>query len=405
MSTAVKGLHPRRNKDGAMSRSWKTQLIHPDIRVPEGYRSLAVPVYRGSTTLFASAQAVNDRWDQERVGYTYGLYGTPTALELAARIAALEGGGRTILTPGGQSAISLIDLALLEQGNHILVPRSVYHPNRLLAISLLARFGIETTFYDPLAGAGIGDLIRPKTRLVWVESPGSVTMEVQDVPAIAAAAHARGAIVVLDNTWSAGLFFDAFGHGVDVTMQALTKYVGGHSDLLLGSITVRDEALYQKIGAARQVVGCAVSPDDCSLALRGLQTLAVRLGAVETSALEIARRLETRPEVERVLHPALPSCPGHEFWRRDFTGSSGVFSIVLRPGPTREQVCAFVDALELFEIGYSWAGTTSLAVAYTMRSAPERPSYDHRLVRLSIGLESASDLIADLERALPVLRA
>lgn len=388
-----------------MSRSWKTKLIHPGVRVPEGYRSLAVPVYRGSTTLFSSAEAVTDEWDQERVGYTYGLYGTPTTLELAARISELEGGGRTILTPGGQSAISLIDLALLEQGDHMLVPRSVYHPNRLLATSLLARFGIRTTFYNPLAGAAIGELIEPKTRLVWVESPGSVTMEVQDVPAIAAAAHERGATVVCDNTWSAGIFFDAFSHGVDVTMQALTKYAGGHSDLLLGSITVRDEAIYKKLGAARQVVGCAVSPDDCSLALRGLQTLGVRLGAVESSALEVARWLASRPEVERVLHPALPACPGHEFWERDFTGSSGLFSVVFRTGPTRRQVCAFVDALELFEIGYSWAGTTSLAVAYTIRSGPERPSYEHRLVRFSIGLESPADLIEDIERALPVLRA
>lgn len=380
-------------------------MIHPGVSVPGGYRSLAVPVYRGSTTLFPSAAAVTDQWDQERVGYTYGLYGTPTALELAAQISALEGGGRTILAPGGQSAISLIDLALLEQGDHMLVPRSVYHPNRLLATSLLARFGIRTTFYDPLAGAAIGELMEPKTRLVWVESPGSVTMEVQDVPAIAAAAHERGATVVLDNTWSAGIFFDAFAHGVDVTMQALTKYAGGHSDVLLGSITVRDDTLYQKLGAARQVVGCAVSPDDCSLALRGLQTLGVRLGVVENSALEVARWLASRQEVERVLHPALPSCPGHEFWARDFTGSSGLFSVVFKAGPTREQVHAFVDGLELFEIGYSWAGTTSLAVAYTIRPGPRRPSYDHRLVRFSIGLESPADLIADVERALPLLQA
>ena len=260
------------------------------------------------------------------------------------------------------------------------------------------------TFYDPTIGAGIAQLIKDNTRLVWTESPGSVTMEVQDVPAIAAAAHERGLTVVLDNTWAAGVLFDAFAHGVDVTMQAITKYIGGHSDLLLGSITVRDEALYERLGAARQVIGCAVSPDDCSLALRGLQTLGVRLSAIEDSALAIARWLAERPEVERVLHPALPSCPGHEFWKRDFTGSSGVFSFVFAPGPTREQVFAFVDALELFEIGYSWAGTASLAVAYTIGSSRGRPPYDHRLVRFSIGLESTSELIADIEQALPALR-
>jgi len=240
--------------------------------------------------------------------------------------------------------------------------------------------------------------------LIWTESPGSVTMEVQDIPAIAAAAHARSVTVAMDNTWAAGVLFDAFAHGVDVTMQAITKYIGGHSDLLLGSVTVRDDEIYRRIGAARQVIGCAASPDDCSLALRGLQTLAVRLAAIEASALEIARWLAARPEVELVLHPALPSCPGHEFWRRDFSGSSGVFSIVLRPGPSREQVFAFVDALELFEIGYSWAGTTSLAVAYTIAPQPNRPRYDHRLVRFSIGLESTQDLIADLEQAFASLK-
>lgn len=387
-----------------MAKSWQTRLIHPGAKAPAGYNSLAVPVYRGSTTLFSSASAVTDAWDQERVGYTYGLYGTPTSLELAARLCELEGGRQTILTPGGQSAISLIDFALLRAGDHVLVPLSAYRPNRQLTTSLLAHFGVEATFYDPLAGAAITDLIQPNTRLVWTESPGSVTMEVQDVPAIAAAAHARNVIVALDNTWSAGVLFDAFTHGVDVTMQALTKYVGGHSDLLLGSITVRDDGLYRRLGAARQVVGCAVSPDECSLALRGLQTLAVRLSAIETSALAVARWLAGRPEVERVLHPALPSCPGHEFWTRDFAGSSGVFSIVLAPGLSRERVWAFVDALQLFKIGYSWGGTASLAVAYTIAPVPNRPRYDHRLVRLSIGLESTDDLIADLEAALPMLR-
>lgn len=386
-----------------MSKTWQTRLIHPNVAVPGGYESLATPVYRGSTTIFPTASAVTDRWDQERVGYTYGLYGTPTALELAARICELESGRHTILTPGGQSAISLIDFALLRAGDHMLVPQSVYGPNRLLAKSLLANFDVATTFYDPLIGAQIAGLMTEKTRLVWTESPGSITMEVQDIPALAAAAHARNAIVVLDNTWSAGVLFDAFAHGVDVSMQALTKYVGGHSDLLLGSITVRDDALYERLGAARKVVGSAASPDDCSLALRGLQTLGVRLRAAEDSALAIARWLAQRPEVERVLHPALPSCPGHEFHQRDFTGSSGVFSFVLAPGPARERVFAFVDALQLFKVGYSWAGTTSLAVAYTIAGAG-RPHYDHRLVRFSIGLESTSDLIDDIEQALPALR-
>jgi len=388
-----------------MSKSWKTKLIHSDAKIPQGYRSLATPVYRGSTTVFPSAAAVRDTWDQHRVGYTYGLYGTPTVLELAARICELESGKHTILTPGGQNAISLINLALLQAGDHILIPASVYFPNRKLATTLLTRFGVSASYYDPMIGAGIASLIQQNTRLVWCESPGSITMEVQDLPAIVALAHARDVRVVLDNTWSAGILLDAFHHGVDITMQAVTKYIGGHSDLLLGSVTVRDDALYQRLGVAQQVLGSNVSPDDCSLALRGLQTLGVRLAAIETSALAVAKWLAGRPEVERVLHPALESCPGHEFWKRDFLGSSGVFSLVLKPGPTQEQVFAFVDSLQLFKVGYSWAGVTSLAVAYDIGRIPGRPPYDHRIVRLSIGLEDTEDLLGDLEQALVKLEA
>jgi len=388
-----------------MNKNWKTKLIHTDAKIPDGYRSLATPTYRGSTTLFRSASAVHDTWDQWRVGYTYGLYGTPTVLELAARVCELESGTRTILTPGGQAAISLINFALLQSGDHILVPASVYYPNRKFATRLLSRFGVATDFYDPFIGAGISSLIRENTRLIWCESPGSITMEIQDLPAIVAAGHARNVHVVLDNTWSAGVLLDAFAHGVDVTMQAITKYIGGHSDLLLGSVTVRDDALYQRLGAAQQVIGCAVSPDDCSLALRGMKTLGVRLSAIETSALAIAKWLSARPEIERVLHPALPACPGHEFWKRDFLGSSGVFSIVFKPGPTQDQVHAFVDALKLFQVGYSWGGVASLAVAYNFGRIPGRPPYDHRIVRLNIGLEATDDLIHDLEQALGKLSA
>jgi cystathionine beta-lyase len=309
-----------------------------------------------------------------------------------------------VVTPGGQAAISLIDFALLHAGDHVLIPASIYGPNRMLTTDLLSRFGVTATFYDPGVGGKIAELIQPNTRLVWTESPGSITMDVQDLPAIAAAAHAHGVKVVLDNTWSAGVLFDAFAHGADISMQALTKYVGGHSDLLLGAITVRDEELHQRLGLAQKLVGCAVSPDDCSLALRGLKTLAVRLAAIEQSALEVARWLKGRPEVERVLHPALPSCPGHEFWKRDFAGSSGVFSVVFRTGPTQKQVFAFVDALQLFQVGYSWGGVASLAVGYTVRRPSEGIHYDHRVVRLNIGLESTADLIADLEQALPKLK-
>src|SRR5437660_1476772 len=356
-----------------MRKNWKTKLIHPDAHAPEGFRSLSTPTYRGSTVLFSDAAAVEDTWDQYAVGYTYGLYGTPTTLELGARVCELEKGFRTFITPGGQGAIALINLAFLKAGDHILVPESIYTPNRKFAVEVMRRFGIEVTFYAPTIGVGMQSLFRNNTRLVWCESPGSITMEIQDVPAIADAAHKIGAMVVLDNTWSAGIYFDAFAHGVDVTMQALTKYVGGHSDLLLGSVTVRDEARYKRLGSTHQLVGCAASPDDCSLALRGMKTPAVRLKAIEASGLALSRWLEERPEIVLVVQPALPSCAGHELWKRDFTGSAGLFSIVFQRRFTKQQVLAFVDSLELFKIGYSWAGVTSLAVEIGRASCRERP--------------------------------
>jgi cystathionine beta-lyase len=383
-----------------MSTSWQTKLIHSDATVPAGHRSLVTPVHRGSTTLFPSAAAATDNWRQNEVGYTYGLFGTPTSMELAARVAELEHGHRTFLTPGGQGAIALIYFAYTRAGDHVLIPDSVYGPNRGLARQVMTRFGVEVEFYAPTIGAGIEALMRPSTRLVWCESPGSITMEVQDVPAIAEVAHRHGAMVAVDNTYSAGVYFDALAHGADVTMQALTKYIGGHSDLLLGSVTVRDEAGYERVGRTLQFLGMGVSPDECSLALRGMQTLAVRLRALETSTLTVARWLAGRAEIERVLHPALPSCAGHEIWRRDFTGSTSVFSIVFQPRYGREKLLAFIDSLALFEIGWSWGGVTSLAVPYF---APPRnmPEVRHdALVRLNIGLESVDDLIADLEQGL-----
>ncbi len=386
-----------------MRKHWKTKLIHSDVRIPEGYRALTEPVYRGSTTLFPDAAAVTDAWNQYEAGYTYGLYGTPTTLELAGRICELEQGYRTIITPGGQCAISLINLALLRAGDHVLFPESIYGPNRKLANDVLRRFAVQVSYYDPMIGGDIARFIQPNTRVIWCESPGSITMEIQDIPAIAQAAPEAGALVVMDNTWSAGVYFDAFAHGVDVTMQALTKYVGGHSDLLLGSVTVKDKSLYERLGASQQVIGCAASPDDCSLALRGMKTLAVRLEKVESSALTIARWLAERPEIECVLHPPLPSCPGHEVWRRDFTGSTGVFSLVFRTDITKEQVTAFVNSLQIFKVGYSWGGVASLALSYDFSHYKGRPNYQHRIVRLNIGLEEVDDLIADLDTSLASL--
>jgi len=386
-----------------MTKIWKTKLIHLDAHAFEGFKSLAPATYRGSTVLFPNATAVQDIWDQYAVGYTYGLYGTPTIFELAARICELENGYRTFITPGGQAAISLINFAFLKSGDHILIPESIYYPNRKFSVEVLQRFGTEVTFYQPTIGGQISSLFQKNTRLVWCESPGSISMEVQDIPAISDAAHKIGALIILDNTWAAGVYFDAFAHRVDITMQALTKYVGGHSDFLLGSVTVRDEALYQKLGAAHQLLGFAASPDDCSLALRGLKTLAVRLAAIEKSALTLSQWLAARPEIELVLHPSLPSCPGHEFFKRDFTGATGVFSLVFKKQFTKDQVQAFVNNLKLFKIGYGWAGVTSLAVAYDFGPRPGRPAYDHRIVRLNIGLEDTSDLQFDLAQSIAKL--
>ncbi len=380
---------------------WKSRILHATPSVPEGFRSFATPVYRGSTILLGKMANAHDEWHFER-GWNYGLYGTPTALELAGRIASLEGARHTFLTPGGQAAISLIYLSFCRAGSHALLPHNAYGPNRGLASGLLRNLGIEVEPYDPMIGAGIAALIRPNTALIWCESPGSVTMEIQDLPAIVAAAHARNVPVALDNTYAAGVLLDAVSFGVDISMQALTKYIGGHSDLLLGSVSVSNEAAYQAVGATHQQIGMAVSPDDCSLALRGLQTLAVRLEKLEASTLEVARWLAAQPAIETVLHPALPSCPGHELWKRDFTGSSSIFSIVFDRRFSLAQVNAFVDALKLFGIGWSWGGTHSLAMAY-----PElrRPSGDYagRIVRLNIGLEEPADLIDDLRSALAAL--
>jgi cystathionine beta-lyase len=387
-----------------MAQNWQTKLIHSSAKVPGGFRALSVPVERASTVVFPDCDSAVGGWDVEADGYTYGIHGTPTVHALAGRIAELEGGARTLLVPSGLAALTLVDMAMLSAGSHVLIPDNVYVPNRLLAIKLLHRFGVEATFYPADAGAKVAEHFRPNTHLIWVESPGSITMEVQDVPAIAAAAHAHGVIVAMDNTWAAGVLFKAFEHGVDVSVQALTKYVGGHSDLLLGSVTVRNEALLQRLGETRARMGFSVSPDECSLALRGLQTLSVRLRHAEASALMIANWLAAQPEVQTVLHPALESCPGHTFWKRDFSGASGLFSLVFHQKFSGAEVRAFVDALDLFEIGYSWAGTTSLAVTYNLNHTRGASPYGDRLVRLSVGMEETDDLIDDLKQALARMR-
>jgi cystathionine beta-lyase len=383
--------------DGKTTRHWRSKIVHPKVAASQDFRALVPAVRRGSTVVFDRVADARDDWRSE--GYSYGLYGTPTTRELALRIADLEGARASFVVPGGQAAIALIYLTYCRAGDHALIPESAYRPNRELADELLSGLGIEVEAYDPLLGADIAKLIRPNTRLIWCESPGTITMEVQDVPAIVGAAHAAGVPVALDNTYAAGVLFDAFAHSVDVSMQALTKYVGGHSDLLLGTVSVGSEEAHERVGATHRLLGLAVSPDDCALALRGLETLAVRLDRLEATALEVARWLKARPEIELVLHPALSDCPGHEVWRRDFTGSASVFSIVFRSDWNTARVARFAETLRLFQLGFSWGGTHSLVMTYPPLPRMQR-GYEGRVVRLNAGLEEPADLIADLYRAL-----
>ena len=378
---------------------WRTKLLHAKPELPDNFQSLATATHRASTVVFPSMAELRDGWRQSEIGYSYGLYGTPTAMELAARIAALEGARETFLVPSGQAAIALVYLAFCKVGDHVLLPRSAYGPNAEAAQLLLSRYGVEAESYDPLLGGEIASLIRDNTSLIWCESPGSITMEIQDVPAIVAVAHARGVPVALDNTYAAGVLFDAFRHGVDISVQALTKYLAGHSDVMMGSVSVRSHDAYERVGTTRRQLGMAVSPDECSLVLRGLQTLAVRMDKIEQSTRFIAEWFVQRDEVDVVLHPMLASCPGHDVWTRDWEGSAGIFSLLFAERFTPEQVTTFVDTLTLFKIGWSWGGVVSLAMAYPTLTRIDA-KHQGRIVRLSIGLEDTRDLIADLEQAL-----
>jgi cysteine-S-conjugate beta-lyase len=361
------------------------------------------PVHHASTVLYPSAEDFLAR----RGRYLYGRRGTPTSEALESALRALEGPdcAGVALVPSGLAAISTALLAVLNAGDHLLVTDSVYQPTRKFCDGMLPRYGISTTYYDPLIAADIAALFQPKTRAVFVESPGSLSFEIQDVPAIAAAAHAHGATVLTDNTWASPLYFRAFDKGVDLAIQAATKYIGGHSDLMLGTIAA-NQATWQRLSDTMHALGLCVGPDDIYLGLRGLRTMGVRLAHHHQAGLKVARWLEQRPEIARVLHPALESHPGHAIWRRDFSGASGLFSIVFRP-VAQKAVNAFLDELALFGIGASWGGFESLAIPFDCSAirtatawAPEGPT-----VRIHIGLESVDDLIADLERGFAALAA
>ena len=362
-----------------------TRLAHAG-RDPERFHGFVnTPIYRGSTVLFPTAAALEAN-DQE---YTYGRLGTPTVKALAEAIAELEGGHATLLTPSGLSAIATTFLALLSAGDHVLVSDSVYRPTRRFCDNVLKRLGIETTYYDPLVGAGIKKLLKPNTKMVFTESPGSQTFEVQDVPAIAKAAHAAGALVVSDNTWATPLYFQPFAHGADVSIQAATKYIVGHADAMLGAITA-NEAVWPKVARTHDELGLCPGPEDVYLGLRGLRSLGVRLARHQASVLAMAEWLSRRP--------ALPSDPGHAIWKRDFTGASGLFAVVVKPA-SKEEVAAMLDGLELFGMGYSWGGFESLIIPFdpsTYRTAT-RWNGEGPALRLHVGLEEVDDLKADLE--------
>lgn len=375
-----------------------TQCVHHPRISHDGFSSLAVPTYRASTIVYDDADTFSKRHQRGFDGYTYGLHGTPTTRTLEAQITQLHGGVRTILVPSGQAAVTAIMLSVLLPGDKVLIPDHVYGPVRYFCRDYLAPRGIDHVVYDPLIGSGIGDLIDAKTKLIWVESPGSGTMEVQDVPAIIKAAKARGVLVGCDNTWATPLLFKPLAHGADFAVEALTKYVGGHSDLLLGSITVADLDLRQKIKLVLRDLGIGVSPDEAAMALRGLETMGIRVAHIGRVSEEFAHSLLLSPAVERVLHPALPSCPGHEFWSRDYKGSTGVFSIVLKAG-VDHLVGEALNALKVFAIGASWGGTRSLIAPMAIKADRTVNEWraDGIVLRISIGLEDPDELWSDLD--------
>lgn len=363
------------------------------------------PIYRASTILFPTVQDLRERYKHKFDAITYGRDGTQTYRALAEAFTALEGCDKAVVVPSGLAAVSNALLAVLNPGDHLLMVDTTYEPTRGVCDGFLAKIGVETTYYDPMIGADIAALIRPNTRVIYLESPGSLTFETQDIPAIVAAAKARNCLTLIDNTWATPLFFKPPKFGIDIGIYAATKYIGGHSDMMMGIITCRADLHHQIAKMAHGTLGQAVSADDCYQALRGLRTLHARLMQHQETALTLARWLAARPEVEQVLHPALPGTPGHEYWKRDFGGSSGLFGVALKPCPP-DRVDAMLNGMRLFGMGYSWGGYESLMVPAgltTSRSAKPWHAIG-RTVRIHAGLEDPVDLIADLEDGLARLR-
>ena len=396
-----------------------TELIHHPYRAPEGWDAVHVPVAKASTVLFKNTAELHRPRAMDGVSYRYGLPGTPTTYTLAARIATLEHAAHCVLTPSGVSAITLTSLSFLKPGDEVLLPDNVYGQNRHLANGRLTRLGITHRFYDPLDVPAFEALLSERTRLVWLEAAGSITLEFPDLVGLLQACRARGVLTALDNTWGAGLAFNAFevaphiapGLGADISMQALTKFPSGGADLLMGAVCTRDLTLNRQLVATHEYLGYGVGQNDVEAVLRGLPSIALRYRAQDAAARELAQWMADRPEVARVLHPALPDSPGHAFWRDVSPGAAGcLFSAVFRPEFDARRIDAFVDALTCFGIGYSWAGPMSLAVPYDLSRSrslglPWTAEEGGTLVRFAIGLEEVSDLRADLAQAFEVLRS
>jgi cystathionine beta-lyase len=386
----------------------ETTIVHSGLHPERHEGAVNPPVFHASTILSETVEEFRRKrknWLLDQPGTYYGRFGTPTTEALQEAIAMLEGGHRTLLYPSGLAACAGALLAFLSSGDHVLMSDSVYGPTRNFATGFLGRFGVSTSFFDPLAGSSIASLIRPETRVVYLESPGSLTFEMQDTPAIAEVARRRGITVIADNTWATPLYFKPLAHGVDVSIQAATKYIVGHSDAMLGTVTCTKNA-WKKLKGSTYELGQTAGPDDVYLGQRGLRTLAVRLKQHWATGLALAEWIARQPEVERVLHPALPGDPGHALWKRDFTGASGLFGVVLKEGITDRALCAMIDGLELYGIGSSWGGFESLIVPFDPREARTATRWTHKgpCFRIHAGLEHVDDLIADLDAGFRRLR-
>lgn len=384
-----------------------THLIHHPYQAPAGFEAVPPAVHKASTVIFPDVAAMRGRQWKQRDTYTYGLHGTPTTLVLEERMASLEGARHCVLVPSGLAAISLVGMALLSSGDQVLIPDNAYGPNKAFAEGPLKAWGIEVAFYDAMDARDLAARLTPRTRLVWLEAAGSITLEFPDLPALMAVVraqahtHPKGLVTALDNTWGAGIAFKPFDMGVDISAHALTKYPSGGADVLMGAVLTCRQDLHERLMDAHARVGFGVGGNDVELVLRGLNTIGLRYAAHDAATRELAGWMQGQPQVQRVLHPALPGSPGHEAWKRDCTAAACLFSVVFKPQFSQARVDAFCDALRLFRLGYSWAGPMSLCATYDLSAIRSLGGpHPHSLVRFSVGLEAVDDLRADIAQAL-----